>query len=69
LASKSVVVKADRQDPVFQWLTDPAKNGWNSKAPAWNFSKYLIGADGTLLDYFDPAVEPDDESIAKAVHK
>jgi glutathione peroxidase len=69
LASKSVVVKADGQDPVFQWLTDPAKNGWNSKAPAWNFSKYLISADGTLLDYFDPAVEPDDESIAKAVRK
>jgi glutathione peroxidase len=42
LIQKSVVIKSPDQNSVFQWLTDPAKNGWNSQAPTWNFSKYLV---------------------------
>ena len=41
LASKSVVVKTAEQNEVFKWLTDVNKNGWNDKAPNWNFTKYL----------------------------
>ena len=39
LAKKSTVVRSVEQNPVFQWLTDSAKNGWNNKQPSWNFSK------------------------------
>lgn len=68
LASKAVVVKGNDQDPVFQWLTDRQKNGWNGKPPSWNFSKYLVSEDGILLNYFDPAVEPDAQELIMALH-
>lgn len=67
LAAKAVVVKQTGQHPVFQWLTDRTKNGWNGKPPSWNFAKYLVSEDGVLLHYFDPAVEPTDEAIGKAL--
>lgn len=58
LMKKSTVVKVADQNDVYKWLSDSTKNGWNSKAPSWNFSKYLISEDGKLLNYFDPAVSP-----------
>lgn len=59
LAQKSDVIKGGTQHPVFQWLTDPSKNGWNDKVPGWNFSKYLISEKGELIGYFGSAVEPE----------
>jgi glutathione peroxidase len=67
LIQKSVVIKATDQNSVFQWLTDPAKNGWNSQQPSWNFSKYLVNEEGRLTHYFGPAVEPTSEEILKAI--
>jgi glutathione peroxidase len=63
LASKSVVVKNEEQHPVFKWLTDKSKNGWNDQAPEWNFSKYLVAPDGKLLGYYGTAVSPLDIKI------
>jgi len=58
IAAKASVVKGSNQHPVFAWLSDPAKNGWNKEAPAWNFSKYIIDEEGKLIGYFDPGVSP-----------
>lgn len=58
LMKKSSVVKSPTQNEVYQWLTDAAKNGWNNKAPSWNFSKYLVNEEGILTHYFDPSVSP-----------
>ena len=66
---KSKVVKGEGQHKVFQWLTDPSKNGWNEQQPSWNFSKYLINEDGVLTHYFAPSVSPLDEVIILAVGK
>ena len=59
LAQKSDVIKGADQHPVFKWLTDPSQNGWNDKAPGWNFSKYLVSENGQLIGYFGSAVEPE----------
>jgi len=69
LMKKSSVVKSPEQHPVYQWLTDPAKNGWNKKEPAWNFSKYLVNEEGVLVHYFGPAVSPLSEQVQKAIKK
>jgi glutathione peroxidase len=69
LAKKSVVVKSTDQNNVFNWLTHKAKNGWNEKAPTWNFSKYLIDEQGTLTHYFDPSISPLSDEVVKAVKK
>lgn len=58
IAKKSVVIRNAQQNPVFQWLTDAEKNGWNDKAPDWNFCKYLVSEDGRLLAVFPSTAEP-----------
>lgn len=67
LAKKSSVIKSAQQNPVFNWLTNAAKNGWNDKAPTWNFSKYLVNENGVLVNYFDPSVSPLDKEVINAI--
>ncbi len=69
LATKGSVVRGKDQQPVFQWLTDKSKNGWNNKQPSWNFSKYLINEQGVLTNYFDPAVSPLSKEVEKAIEQ
>lgn len=68
IAAKASVVKGNSQHPVFVWLSDPAKNGWNKEAPAWNFSKYIIDEEGKLIGYFDPGVSPLGKDFLKALN-
>lgn len=68
LAKKAVVVKGPGQHPVFQWLTQKERNGWNEKAPAWNFTKYLVNEEGVLTHYFDPGVSPAGDELLQALH-
>jgi len=58
IMKKSVVIKSEQQNPVYQWLTDSSKNGWCNQQPSWNFSKYLLDENGVLTNYFDPSVSP-----------
>lgn len=69
LAIKNSVIKGKDQQPVFQWLTDNAKNGWNDKQPSWNFSKYLVNNQGILTNYFDPAISPLSDEVEKAIEQ
>lgn len=67
LIKKSTVIKSAEQNPIFQWLTNAANNGWNDKAPSWNFSKYLVNEKGVLINYFDPSVSPLDSEVKNAI--
>ncbi|MCW3116604.1 MAG: glutathione peroxidase [Chitinophagaceae bacterium] len=69
LMKKTVVIKANGQNSVFKWLTDSTQNGWNNKAPSWNFSKYLVNEEGVLVNYFGPAISPLSEEVLKAIKK
>ena len=63
IAKKSVVIKKANQNLIFEWLSNPAKNGWNDQEPVWNFSKYLLSETGELLGYFGPAISPNDKLL------
>jgi glutathione peroxidase len=67
LMQKSRVVKGPGQHPVYQWLTDPARNGWNNHQPDWNFGKYLVDHQGRLSHYFGPSVSPLSAEVLEAV--
>ncbi|HEX5668077.1 MAG TPA: glutathione peroxidase [Chitinophagaceae bacterium] len=67
LARKSQVRKGAGQHPIYQWLSSKEQNGWNSKSPSWNFSKYLINEKGVLTHYFDPAVDPTGSEVMNAI--
>lgn len=68
LFKKTRVVKGEGQHPVYSWLSDPAKNGWNSKEPVWNFSKYIVNEEGNLTHFFGPSVSPLDPEMTEALN-
>ena len=68
LMQKSVVIRKEGQNPVLQWLTDPAKNGWSKQQPSWNFWKYLVDENGKLVNYFGSSVEPLGKEITDALN-
>ncbi len=53
-------VKGNEKQPVYQWLSDKNKNGWNDIEPKWNFYKYLIDEKGNLDKVFSSSVSPMD---------
>lgn len=63
LMKKGQVIKGANQQPVYQWLTNPTKNGWCEKEPDWNFSKYLIDETGMLMAYYSQWVSPKNMSL------
>ncbi|MBM3431537.1 MAG: glutathione peroxidase [Bacteroidetes bacterium] len=63
IAEKGVVLRQNGQQLVYDWLTDPKKNGWNSLNPQWNFAKFLLDREGRLIRYFGPAVSPLSEDV------
>lgn len=53
-----VAVNGADTHPLFAWLKDE-KKGMLGGAIKWNFTKFLIGRDGTVLDRFAPTTTPD----------
>ena len=53
-----VMTKGEHQHPVYQWLTQKAKNGAADSVVKWNFGKYLINEDGSLHTVLASAVDP-----------
>ncbi len=69
LIRKSIVKKHPEQNTVFKWLSDESNNGWLSKEPEWNFSKYLIDETGMLTHYFGPGISPLSTKVIDAIEK
>lgn len=56
-------VRGNLKQPIYQWLSDKNKNGWNEEEPKWNFYKYLIDEEGKLSAVFSSPVSPLDIKI------
>ncbi len=69
LMKKSRVIKGADQNPVFQWLTDAGKNGWNNEPPSWNFTKYIVDENGMLTNYFGSTISPSSAAFKSAISK
>ena len=69
IAMKASVIKGNDQHPLYKWLSTADQNGWNTEAPAWNFSKYIIDEQGKLSSYFDPGVSPVGDDILNELTK
>jgi glutathione peroxidase len=64
-----VQVKGPGIDPLFDFLTNPATDPKFAGEIKWNFNKFLIGKDGTVLGRFEPPVDPLSAEITQAVEK
>ena len=67
LARKTNVVAGRDQHPIFTWLSDKSKNGWNDQAPTWNFCKYLLDEEGNLILFAEAAISPLDKRMIDAI--
>ena len=68
LMQKSTVIRSPEQNPVFAWLTDSSRNGWNNKAPSWNFAKYIVNEKGILTNYFGSSISPLSKDVQAAIN-
>jgi glutathione peroxidase len=60
-------IRANPRLPLYEYLTDERENPKTGGEIRWNFTKFLIGRDGTILARFEPAVAPEDPSLVNAV--
>lgn len=58
-----ISVKGKDMHPVYQFLTQKAKNGLEDSEVQWNFQKYLINENGELAKVVSPRVLPTDAEI------
>ena len=53
-----VDVNGAQAHPLFQWLKAQAPGLLGTRAIKWNFTKFLVGRDGQVLQRFGPRVRP-----------
>jgi glutathione peroxidase len=54
-----VDVNGDDEHPLYGWLKD-SKSGLLGGRIKWNFTKFLIGRDGTVIERYAPQTKPED---------
>jgi glutathione peroxidase len=64
-----VSVKGDDKTPLYQFLTDKGANPQTGGEIQWNFTKFLVGPDGSVIARFEPAVTPDSAETTSAIEK
>jgi glutathione peroxidase len=53
-------VNGDAAHPLFKYLTSTKKGLLGSEAIKWNFTKFLIGRDGSVIERYAPTTKPED---------
>ena len=67
---EKIKVNGKGAHPLFEYLESQNENG-KVKKVKWNFTKFLIGKDGSFLGRFEPTVKPEEieDSIVEALKK
>lgn len=55
-----VEVNGDGACPLYQWLTAEKPQPDGNDTIAWNFTKFLVGRDGTVLARYEPMTTPEE---------
>ncbi|MEU4564643.1 glutathione peroxidase [Actinoplanes sp. NPDC023936] len=65
--TEKVEVNGDRRHPLYQALTgEPDAEGYTGDV-RWNFEKFLVGPDGTVVARFAPQTTPDAPEVVTAI--
>ncbi|QIG45301.1 glutathione peroxidase [Nocardioides anomalus] len=65
--TEKIEVNGEDRHPVYAALTRTPDEKGEAGDVAWNFEKFLLAADGSIVARFSPTVEPEDERILEAV--
>jgi glutathione peroxidase len=55
-----IEVNGDEADPLWKWLKAQAPGVLGSQAIKWNFTKFLVGRRGQVIERFAPTTSPKD---------
>ena len=61
-----VSVKGDDITPLYAYLTTSANPKYAGDIK-WNFTKFLVGRDGKVIERFEPATTPDSPEVISAI--
>jgi glutathione peroxidase len=64
-----IEVNGDGAHPLYAWLTGEPTEPEGSGDVKWNFGKFLIGKDGSVLARFEPPTDPADAAVTGAIEK
>jgi glutathione peroxidase len=64
---EKIDVNGDGRHPIYSELTATADAGGESGDVQWNFEKFLVGPDGTVLGRFRPRTTPDAPELVAAI--
>ncbi len=62
-----IEVNGAHAHPLYQWLTAEKKGFLGTEGIKWNFTKFLIGRDGKVIDRYAPTTKPED--IARDIER
>ncbi len=65
--SEKIEVNGDDRHPIYQALVDTPDETGKVGDVQWNFEKFLVDADGSVVARFSPTVEPSDERLRAAI--
>jgi glutathione peroxidase len=60
-------VNGHRRHPLFDWLTEAPDADGQAGEIEWNFEKFLVSREGTVVARFRPPVEPESEEVVAAI--
>ena len=67
--TEKIEVNGEGRHAVYAALVDVPDEQGRSGDITWNFEKFLIDADGTVVARWNPSVTPDDPQVVAAVEK
>ena len=65
--TEKIEVNGDGRHPLYTELTKAADAEGTNGDIQWNFEKFLIGSDGTVLKRFRPRTEPESSEVVEAI--
>jgi glutathione peroxidase len=65
--TEKIEVNGEGRHEIYEELVKTPSEKGESGDVSWNFEKFLVAADGTVVARFSPQVEPDDERLVDAV--
>jgi glutathione peroxidase len=67
--SEKIDVNGDDKHPLYAELEKTADSEGHDGDIRWNFEKFLVGRDGSVIARFSPMVEPEAPELVEAIEK
>jgi glutathione peroxidase len=64
-----IAVKGENKHALYKYLTEKSSNPTYGGEITWNFNKFLIGRDGSIIARYESKVEPDDAALMTAIDR